>query len=110
MATFTLDGAAQVSQVEPLDDRVLLQRLDPGEIVVGSIVIPETATDPPQQARVVAVGPGRSADDGSRVQMTVSVGDTVLISKWAGIDVKIDQETYVLVREDDILARVKGVS
>ncbi len=90
--------------IRPLQDRVLIQRLDEEEQVKGGIIIPDTAKEKPQEAEVKAVGPGKLDDDGKRTPMDVSVGDRVLVGKYSGSDIKIDDEDYVILREDEILA------
>ena len=92
--------------IKPLADRVLAKRLDEAEEQkVGGIIIPDTAKEKPQEAEIVAVGPGR-VEDGDRVGLEVSVGDKVLIGKYSGTEVKIEGEEYLIMREDDILAIV----
>ena len=92
--------------IKPLADRVLAKRLDEvEEQKVGGIIIPDTAKEKPQEAEIVAVGPGR-VEDGERVDLEVSVGDKVLIGKYSGTEVKIEGEEYLIMREDDILAVV----
>ena len=92
--------------IRPLADRVLVKRLDEAEEQkVGGIIIPDTAKEKPQEAEIVAVGPGRY-EDGERVGLEVSVGDKVLIGKYSGTEVKIEGEEYLIMREDDILAIV----
>ena len=92
--------------IRPLADRVLVKRLDEvEEQKVGGIIIPDTAKEKPQEAEIVAVGPGR-IEDGERVGLEVSVGDKVLIGKYSGTEVKIEGEEYLIMREDDILAIV----
>lgn len=92
--------------IKPLADRVLAKRLDEAEEQkVGGIIIPDTAKEKPQEAEIVAVGPGR-VEDGERVGLEVSVGDKVLIGKYSGTEVKIEGEEYLIMREDDILAVV----
>ena len=92
--------------VRPLHDRVLVKRLEVEEEVRGGIIIPDTAKEKPQEAEVVAVGPGKLQDDGDRQPMDVNDGDRVLIGKYSGSDIKIDGENYVILREDEILAVV----
>ena len=92
--------------IQPLADRVLVRRLDEEEEQkVGGIIIPDTAKEKPQEAEVVAVGPG-SLDDGKRVPLEVKEGDKVLIGKYSGTDVKIEGEEYLIIREDELLAIV----
>ena len=92
--------------IHPLSDRVLVKRLDEAEEQsVGGIIIPDTAKEKPQEAEVVASGPGR-LEDGNRVAPEVSKGDKVLIGKYSGTEVKVDGDDYLIMREDDILAIV----
>lgn len=92
--------------VRPLHDRVLVKRLEEEEQVRGGIIIPDAAKEKPQEAEVVAVGPGKLQDNGERSQLDVNVGDRVLIGKYSGSDIKIDDEDMVILREDEILAVV----
>lgn len=89
--------------VRPLHDRVLLRRLEEKEVVKGGIIIPDTAKEKPQEAEVIAVGPGKLDDSGKRMPIDVKKGDRVLVGKYSGSDIKIDDEEYLIVREDDIL-------
>ena len=91
-------------QVKPLSDRVLLKRIEAQEEVRGGIIIPDTAKEKPQEAEVVAIGDGKMDEDGKRLPMTVKVGDRVLIGKYTGQDIKINDEEHTIVREDEILA------
>ena len=91
-------------QVKPLSDRVLLKRTEAQEEVRGGIIIPDTAKEKPQEAEVVAVGDGKLDDDGKRLPMNVKKGDRVLIGKYTGQDIKINNEEHTIVREDEILA------
>ncbi len=91
-------------QVKPLGDRVLLKRIETEEEVRGGIIIPDTAKEKPQEAEVVAVGDGKMYDDGDRLPMSVKAGDHVLIGKYTGQDIKINDEEHTIVREDEILA------
>ncbi|MCS6958548.1 MAG: co-chaperone GroES [Pseudanabaenaceae cyanobacterium SKYGB_i_bin29] len=100
MATTTLN----VSTVKPLGDRVLVKLSEREEKTAGGIYLPDTAKEKPQIGEVAAVGPGKRNDDGSRQAMEVKVGDKVLYSKYAGTEVKIGTEEYVLLSEKDILA------
>ena len=90
--------------IRPLQDRILIKRLDEEEQIKGGIIIPDTANEKPQEAEVMAVGPGKLDDDGKRAPMDVSVGDKVLVGKYSGSDIKIDDEDYVILREDEVLA------
>jgi len=90
--------------IRPLHDRVVVKRLEQKEQVRGGIIIPDTAKEKPQEAEVVAVGPGKLNDEGKRSPMDVKKGDHVLIGKYSGSEIKIDDEELVIVREDEILA------
>jgi len=93
--------------IKPLADRVLVKRLEEEEEQkIGGIIIPDTAKEKPQEAEIVAVGPGKT-EDGKRVALEVKVGDKVLIGKYSGTEVKIAGEEYLIMREDDILAIVE---
>ena len=93
-------------KIKPLADRVLVKRLEEEEEQkVGGIIIPDTAKEKPQEAEIVAIGPGK-VEDGKRVELEVKVGDKVLIGKYSGTEVKIEGEEYLIMREDDILAVV----
>ena len=92
--------------IKPLADRVLVKRLDEEEEQkIGGIIIPDTAKEKPQEAEIVAVGPGKT-EDGKRIELEVKVGDKVLFGKYSGTEVKIEGEEYLIMREDDILAIV----
>ncbi|MFP3939575.1 MAG: co-chaperone GroES [Thermoanaerobaculia bacterium] len=90
--------------IRPLHDRVLVKRSEPEEQVRGGIIIPDTAKEKPQEAEVIAVGPGKLDDDGDRMPMDVKQGDRILMGKYSGSEIKIDEEDYVILREDEILA------
>jgi chaperonin GroES len=92
--------------IKPLYDRVLLKRVDPAETVKGGIIIPDTAKEKPMEALVVAVGDGKFAEDGKRIPMSVQPGNKVLIGKYTGTEVRIEDVDHVIVREDEILAIV----
>ncbi len=99
--------AASAVRVRPLYDRVVVRRIESDdEEVSGGIIIPDTAKEKPLEAMVVAVGEGKRLDDGSHAAMAVKPGDTVLIGKYSGTDLKLDGVEYVIVREDDILGIV----
>jgi chaperonin GroES len=90
--------------IRPLHDRVVVKRTEQEEQVRGGIIIPDTAKEKPQESEVVAVGPGKLNEDGSRSPMDVKVGDRVLTGKYSGSEIKIDETDYVILREDEILA------
>ena len=89
--------------VKPLGDRVLIRPLEKKEGKKGDIIIPDTAKEKPQECTVVAVGTGKLDDSGKKMEFNVEVGDKVLISKYAGTEIKIDGENHLIMREDDIL-------
>jgi len=91
---------------QPLGDRVVIKASKREEVTVGGIVLPDTAQEKPQEGEVVAVGPGRTADDGKRIAMESKVGDLVMYSKYAGSEVKEDGEDYLILRESDILVKI----
>ena len=93
-------------KIRPLNDRVLVKRLEEEEKTKGGIIIPDSAKEKPAEGEVVAVGPGRLDDKGKRVPVELKAGDRVLFSKYGGTDVKLDGEDYLIMREDDILGVV----
>ncbi len=93
-------------KVTPLYDRVLLKRLEEQEVKKGGIIIPDTAKEKPQEAEVIAVGKGRVSEDGKVIPLEVKKGDRVLIGKYAGTEVNIDGVEHVILREEEILAKV----
>ncbi|TET37152.1 MAG: co-chaperone GroES [Planctomycetota bacterium] len=93
--------------IQPLDDRVLIKRLESQETTEGGIVIPDTAKEKPQKGRIIAVGPGKLLDDGGRGEMSVSAGNVVLFGKYSGSEVKIDGDEHIIMRESEILAIIE---
>ena len=93
--------------IRPLHDRVVVKRVEREEQVRGGIIIPDTAKEKPQEAEVIAVGPGRINEDGSRSPMDVKEGDRVLMGKYSGSEIRIEEDEFVILREDEILAVVK---
>jgi len=93
-------------KVTPLYDRVLLKRLEEQEVKKGGIIIPDTAKEKPQEAEVIAVGKGRLNEDGDLIPLEVKKGDRVLIGKYSGTEVNIDGVEHVILREEEILAKV----
>jgi chaperonin GroES len=91
-------------KVKPLNDRVLVKRLEEVQVTKGGIVIPDTAKEKPIEGRIVAVGPGKMSDAGIRMALQVKEGDKVLFGKYAGTEIKIEGEEYLMMREEDILA------
>ena len=94
-------------KLRPLNDRVIVKRLEEEEKTVGGIIIPDTAKEKPQQARVIAVGKGRTLENGRVIPLTVKEGDRVLFGKYAGAEIKIDGDEHLIMREDDILAIIE---
>jgi chaperonin GroES len=90
-------------KVKPLYDRILVRRLDPKEEIKGGIIIPDTAREKPMEGKVVAVGAGKLDKAGKRIPLEVKVGDKVLIGKYSGQEVKIDDVEHVIIREDEVL-------
>ncbi|MDA8165348.1 MAG: co-chaperone GroES [Desulfobacteraceae bacterium] len=94
-------------KVRPLNDRVLIKRLEEEEKTKGGIIIPDTAKEKPAEGKVMAVGPGKRNDKGETIAPQVKVGDRVLFSKYGGTDIKLEGEDYLIMREDDILGIVE---
>ena len=92
--------------LKPLSDRVIVKAREKEEMTKSGIVLPDTASEKPQEGSVLAVGPGRVLDNGKRVEMDVKAGDKVLFAKYAGTEVKLDGEDYLVIREADLLAVV----
>lgn len=95
-------------KLKPLHDRVLIKRLEEEVVTKGGIIIPDSAKEKPIKGTIVAVGPGKTGEDGKPVALTVKEGDVVLYSKYAGTEIKIDNEEHLVLREDDILAIIEG--
>jgi len=91
-------------KLKPLNDRVLVKRLESDEKTAGGLYIPDTAKEKPSRGKVIAAGPGKLADDGKRVALAVKAGDLVLFNKYAGTEISLDGEEHLVMREDDILA------
>jgi chaperonin GroES len=94
-------------KVRPLNDRILVKRLEEEEMTKGGIIIPDSAKEKPAEGEVIAVGKGKINDKGDRIKLDVKVGDRVLFSKYGGTDVKIEGVDHLIMREDDILAVVE---
>lgn len=95
-----------MASIKPLQDRVLVKRLEAEEKTASGLYIPDSAKEKPQEGEIVAAGPGRFLDNGNRLELTVKAGDKVLFSKYAGNEVKLDGEEYLIMKEDDILGIV----
>jgi len=91
-------------KIKPLHDRILVKRLeDKKEVKKGGIIIPDTAKEKPQEGEVIAVGPGKVGDDGKRLPMDVKAGDKILFGKYSGSEVKLNDEEFLIMREEDVL-------
>jgi chaperonin GroES len=91
-------------KVKPLNDRVLVKRIEEVQVTKGGIVIPDTAKEKPIEGKVIAVGPGKMSDAGNRMALQLKEGDRVLFGKYAGTEIKMEGEEYLMMREEDILA------
>ena len=94
-------------KVRPLLDRVLIKRVEADEKVKSGIIIPDTAKEKPMEGRVIAVGAGRLDEDGKRIPMEVKAGDRILFGKYAGTEIKIDDEEHIILKEDEILGIIQ---
>ena len=93
-----------MAKVRPLHDRLLVKRIEEKETVKGGIIIPDTAKEKPQEGEVIAVGNGKTLDNGTKVALDVKAGDKILFGKYSGTDIKVDGEEYLILREDEVLA------
>ncbi|MDR0453769.1 MAG: co-chaperone GroES [Deferribacteraceae bacterium] len=96
-----------MANIQPLQDRVLVRRFESEEKTASGIIIPDTAKEKPQEGEVIAVGPGKALDNGTKVTLSVQPGDKILFSKYAGTEVKVDGQEYIIMREDDILGIIR---
>lgn len=105
MAQATVHARAHVTTttLRPLHDRVLVKRLEEQEARHGSIFIPDSAQEKPQEGRVIAVGPGKVTDDGTKIQMALKAGDRILFGKYSGNEVRLDGTEYLIIKEEDVL-------
>jgi chaperonin GroES len=93
--------------IKPLGDRVLVEPIEEKEQVKGGVIIPDTAKEKPQEGKVIAVGSGKVLDNGERQPLDLKKGDKVLYGKYSGTEVKIDDKKYLIMREDDVLAKIE---
>jgi len=91
-------------KIRPLHDRILVERLEEKEVKKGGIIIPDTAKEKPQEAKVIAAGNGKVSEDGKTIPLDVKAGDKILFGKYSGSEVKIDEKEYLIMREEDVLA------
>ena len=95
-------------KIKPLNDKILVKRLEAEEVTKGGIVLPDAAKEKPKEGTVLALGDGKLMDDGQRALFQVKVGDQILFTSYAGTDIKIDGDEYMILSEDDILAVIEG--
>jgi chaperonin GroES len=95
------------TKFNPLHDRIVIRRVEEAETTRGGIIIPDSAKDKPQEGEVIAAGPGKSNDEGKVFPLQVKAGDRVLFGKYAGTEIKVEGEEYLMMREEDILAILK---
>ena len=98
------------AKLTPLHDRILVRRLEEGETTRGGIIIPDTAKDKPQQGEVIAVGKGRKNEKGEVFALDVKEGDTILFGKYAGSEIKLEGEEYLIMKEDEVLGILSGAA
>ena len=91
-------------KIRPLHDRILVERLEEKEVKKGGIIIPDTAKEKPQEAKVIAVGNGKVTDEGKKIPLDVKAGDKILLGKYSGSEVKLNDKEYLIMREEDVLA------
>jgi len=94
-------------KIKPLQDRILVKRLEEKEVKKGGIIIPDTAKEKPQEGEVVEVGPGKMSDEGKRIAMEVKKGDKILFGKYSGSEVKLGDHEYLIMREEDVLGIIQ---
>jgi chaperonin GroES len=97
--------AKALAKLQPLGDRVVIRPTEREKMTKGGIVLPDTAKEKPQEGEVVAVGPGKLSEEGNRIAMEVKVGDRVIYARYAGTEIKVDDEELIIARESDILAK-----
>ena len=94
-------------KIRPLHDRVIVQRLEEEKTTKGGIIIPDTAKEKPQEGKVIAVGPGKILENGTKITLDVKVGDKILFGKYSGTEIKIEGEEFLMMREEDILGVIE---
>ncbi|MFP4349035.1 MAG: co-chaperone GroES [Desulfococcaceae bacterium] len=95
-------------KLRPLQDRILVQRVEEESKTKGGIIIPDTAKEKPAEGKVVAVGTGKTGEDGNKIPLEIKEGDRVLFGKYSGTEVKVEGEDYLIMREDDVLGIIEG--
>jgi chaperonin GroES len=96
--------------VRPLHDRIVIKRIEEKETVKGGIIIPDSAKEKPQEGEVIAVGHGKKTDKGEVIALDVKVGDRILFGKYSGTEIKLDNEEYLIIREDEVLGVIEGAA
>jgi len=96
-------ATATKTKLRPLHDRILVKRVEEDEVRRGGIIIPDTAKEKPQEGKVIAVGTGKVTEDGKKIPLDVKAGDRILFGKYSGSEVKIDDEEYLILKEEDVL-------
>ena len=96
--------------IRPLYDRIVVKRIEEQETIKGGIIIPDTAKEKPQEGEVFAVGKGKRLEDGKLVPLEVNVGDRILFGKYSGNEIKLDDQEYLIIREDEVLGIIEGAS
>jgi len=107
LAEISKEGRSVFMKVKPLHDRLIVRRLEEEEKTKGGIIIPDTAKEKPIEGKVIAVGAGRVKKDGTKIPLEIEKGNRVLYAKYAGTEVKIDGEEYLIMKEDDVLAVIE---
>jgi chaperonin GroES len=95
-------------KVKPLHDRILIKRVEEKETIKGGIIIPDTAKEKPQEGEVIAVGGGKKTEEGKVIPLDVKAGDRILFGKYSGTEIKIDEEEYLIIREDEVLGIIES--
>ena len=96
--------------VRPLHDRILIKRIEEKESIKGGIIIPDSAKEKPQEGQVIAVGNGKKTEEGKVVPLDVKAGDRILFGKYSGTEIKLDDQEYLILREEEILAKLSGAA
>ncbi len=97
-------------KVRPLHDRILIKRIEEKESIKGGIIIPDSAKEKPQEGEVIAVGNGKKTEDGKVIPLDVKAGDRILFGKYSGTEIKIDEQEYLIVREEEVLGVLEGAA
>ncbi|HQR35146.1 MAG TPA: co-chaperone GroES [Blastocatellia bacterium] len=98
------------TSIRPLNDRIIVRRMEDQEQMRGGLYIPDTAKEKPQEGEVIAVGNGKLLDNGTRIAIDIKAGDKVLFGKYSGTEIKLDGEEYLILREDDVLGVIEGAA